>query len=129
MSQRPPNDLAADDSVKSSAGDVAPAESVPAVGDDPREYPRFSFRGRAQAVILPPPSKAGAEPQEWEVLTTDVSRSGLSLLHRKPLEPGQQVLLVLNDATRTLEVCWCCRVWTGLYVAGCRFVNASATAS
>jgi hypothetical protein len=67
--------------------------------------------------------QGGEEPQECEVLTTDVSRGGLSLLHRKRLLPGQQILLVLNDANRLVEVCWCCRVWPGLYSAGCRFVG------
>jgi hypothetical protein len=88
---------------------------------DAREFPRIPFRGRAKALVLA--MQGGEEPQECEVLTTDVSRGGLSLLHRKRLLPGQQILLVLNDANRLVEVCWCCRVWPGLYSAGCRFVG------
>lgn len=92
--------------------------------NDAREFPRFPFRGRARAVVFPPEDRAGAaEPQECEVLTTDVSRTGLSLLYRKQLSPGQQILLVLNDNNRLVEVCWCCRVWAGLYSAGCRFIS------
>jgi PilZ domain len=64
------------------------------------------------------------EPQETEVLTTDVSRGGLSLLCRKQFFPGQQVLLVLNETNRLVEICWCCRVWSGLYSAGCKFISA-----
>jgi PilZ domain len=96
-------------------------------GVDVREFQRFSFRGRAKAVILPPQGRLGEEPQECEVLTTDLSRGGLSLLNRKQLFPGQQIILVLHDENRLVEVCWCCRVWSGLYSAGCRFVGVPPT--
>ena len=98
----------------------------PADGDfrDVREFPRFPFRGRARAIVLP--LEPTDESLECEVLTTDVSRGGLSLLHRKQLHPGQQIVLVLNDAQRLVEVCWCCRVWAGLYSAGCRFLSVPA---
>jgi hypothetical protein len=91
-----------------------------------REHTRIPFRGRAAAVVFPPPSSK-AEPVESEVVTTDISRGGLSLLHRRELEPGQQVLLSLSRGTCTVEVCWCCRVWAGLYIAGCRFVDSTIT--
>ena len=89
---------------------------------DARAVPRFPFRGRATALVFDP--EATKEPEESEVLTTDVSRVGLSLLHRKQLYPGQQILLVLNGASRLVEVRWCCRVWPGLYSVGCKFLNA-----
>jgi len=60
------------------------------------------------------------------VLTTDLSRGGLSLLHRKALVPGQRLRLLLRQAERLVEVRWCCRVWPGLYAAGCRFVREEA---
>jgi hypothetical protein len=94
---------------------------------DARAFPRFAFRGRARAVVFPPEGRSAPEPQECEVLTTDVSRGGLSLLYRKQLYPGQQILLVLNDNNRLVEVCWCCRVWAGLYSAGCRFIGLPTT--
>ncbi len=90
---------------------------------DTRVFPRFPFRGRAKAIVFPPEGQSGGEPLESDVLTTDVSRGGLSLLHRKQLYPGQQILLVLDGANRMVEVCWCCRVWAGLYSAGCRFID------
>jgi hypothetical protein len=86
-----------------------------------RSFPRTSFRSRAQAVVFP--VRAGAEPVECEVMTTDISRGGVSLLYRKQLFPGQQILLVLSDSKRLVEVRWCCRAWAGLYVAGCNFVD------
>lgn len=88
---------------------------------DARRYPRFPFRGRAKAVVFS--QHDGEEPQETEVLTTDLSRGGVSLLYRKQLEEGQQILLVLNNTNRLVEVCWCCRVWAGLYAAGCQFIT------
>ena len=91
---------------------------------DGRRFPRYSFRGRAQALIFP--VRKEAEPLECEVMTTDISRGGLSLLYRRQLYPGQQVLLVLSNATRLVEVRWCCRAWAGLYAAGCVFVGMPA---
>jgi PilZ domain-containing protein len=92
-----------------------------------REFSRVPFRGRASAVIYPPPSAPHAEPQESEVLTTDISRGGLSLLHRRELHTGQHVVLKLSRGDCKLEVCWCCRVWSGLYIAGCRFLDTTLT--
>lgn len=112
--------LAMADTIESDVDFVERSSSPP--GSDAREHPRFPFRGRARAVVFPPEGSLGGQPQESEVLTTDVSRGGLSLLHRKQLFPGQQVLLVLEGANRLVEVCWCCRVWAGLYSAGCRFI-------
>ena len=106
-----------------------PPKSEMAQSAADREYSRIPFRGRAAVVVFPPPSAPNSEPVESEVVTTDISRGGLSLLHRKELEPGQQVLLSLSKGTCTVEVCWCCRVWSGLYIAGCRFTDATFTDS
>jgi PilZ domain len=104
-----------------------PSQGAPAKGGKEREHSRIPFRGRAAAVVFPPPSSPKAEPVESEVVTTDISRGGLSLLHRRELEPGQQVLLSLSRGTCTVEVCWCCRVWSGLYIAGCKFLDSTIT--
>jgi len=97
-----------------SGGSIRPTVLV-----EHRKFPRYSFRGRARAIVFP--MRQEAEPLDCEVMTTDVSRGGLSLLHRKQLFPGQQILLVLNDTTSLVEVRWCCRAWAGLYAAGCSF--------
>src|SRR5262245_36418452 len=104
-----------------SDADLIEAARAPESGDS-RAFPRYAFRGRAKAVVFPVGNNAEKEPQECEVITTDLSRGGLSLLHRTQLYPGQQLLLVLRGTNRLIEVCWCCRVWPGLYSAGCRFV-------
>ena len=102
-----------------------PANSSEQVRESPRRCPRVPFRGRADAVVFAPPATPDLEPVETEILTTDISRSGLSLLHRSELHLGQHVLLQLSGGACTVEVCWCCEVWEGLYIAGCRFVDAS----
>ena len=77
-------------------------------------------------MVYPRVEKPGAEPKECDVLTTDLSRDGVSIMSRKRLVRGQKVLLVLSDSSRSVEVCWCCRVWAGLYAAGCRFTDGGA---
>lgn len=107
--------------------ETPPKKAVSKKSSADREHARVPFRGRASAVVFPPPSSPKSEPVESEVVTTDISRGGLSLLHRRELEPGQQVLLSLSRGTCTVEVCWCCRAWAGLYIAGCRFVDSTIT--
>ncbi len=103
------------------AAPTARAADSKSTSSDDREHMRYPFRGRAKAVIFPHAKEGLAE--EWEVVTTDISRGGISILHRKQLAPGQQVMLVLNDAQRFVEVCWCCQVWQGLFAAGCQFLD------
>jgi hypothetical protein len=122
MSRTAENDQALSELIESIVSKPTSAPP-PDAGADAREFPRFPFRGRAQALVFA--LESNEEPQESEVVTTDVSRTGLNLLHRKQLYPGQQILLVLSDTTRLVEVCWCCRVWPGLYSAGCRFVGVA----
>ena len=92
-----------------------------------REHARFPFRGRARAIVFPPQSKPNGEASETEILTTDISRTGLSILHREELQPQQQVLLILARGNCIVEVCWCCQVWPGLFAAGCRFLDITTT--
>jgi hypothetical protein len=117
------NEQMLSDLVESDA-DLLEAVGTLSAPNEARAHPRFPFRGRAKAVAFAPENRPEMEPKECEVLTTDLSRGGLSLLCRKQLYPGQQLLLVLNETNRLVDVCWCCRVWPGLYAAGCRFVSA-----
>lgn len=97
---------------------------------DERQFPRFPFRGRAQAIVFAPPTgPANATTHDSEVMTSDLSRGGLSILHRSELIPGQQLMLMLNDTTQFVEVRWCCRVWDGLFAAGCQFLSSPEGAS
>jgi hypothetical protein len=94
-----------------------------------REFSRIPFRGRAAAILMAPPSDPNAEPLESEVLTTDISRGGLSVLLRTEMAVGQHILLMLSRSSRTVEVCWCCQVWPGLFAAGCRFLDGVPASS
>src|SRR5215210_9582437 len=97
------------DLIESDADFAGAARPRPGQGEA-RAFPRYSFRGRAQAVVFSPPGAPESDPKEYEVITTDMARGGLSLLHRAQLYPGQQVLLMLSGGNRLIEVCWCCRV-------------------
>ena len=91
--------------------------------DDQRRFPRFYFRSCADATIYP--LDPDAEPMKCVVVTRDVSRGGMGLLHTAQLFPGQRLDLVLNDGvSKTLEVVWCRRVAKESYSVGCRFKEA-----
>ncbi len=93
---------------------------MPRSFDDQRRYPRFYFRSCADATIYP--LQPGAEPIQCVVVTRDVSRGGIGLLHTAQLFPGQRLDLVLNgELSKTLEVVWCRRVADNSYSVGCRF--------
>jgi hypothetical protein len=105
---------------------VLEQESLAGLFDEKREFPRIPFRGRAKAVVFPAGDDVGtATIEDSEVVTSDLSRGGVSILHRSKLVPGQQLMLMLNESMQLAEVRWCCRVWEGLFAAGCSFVRES----
>jgi len=99
---------------------------LPASFDEIRRHPRFYFRACAEAVIHPLGKRGdAAAPVPCFVLTRDLSRSGMSLLHNAQLFPGQRIDVTLNgEAPRAVEVVWCQRLANKRYVAGCRFLKA-----
>ena len=109
------------------ASDALPSSAAaPVVFQEKRSSPRVPFKGRAQALIFPPLETAAvSDLQDAEIVTSDLSRSGVSLLYRRQLTRGQRLLLLLHDTSRMVEVCWCCRVWDDLFVAGCQFVDVA----
>jgi hypothetical protein len=94
---------------------------LPPSFDDVRRFPRFYCRSITEATIHP--LRKGQAPTTCTILTRDLSRSGLSLVHEKQLFPGQLVELKLNGQPRQLEVVWCKRQELGSYLIGCRFVG------
>lgn len=101
-------------------------EHLASLFNEKREFQRIPFRGRAKAVVFPAGDDVGtATIEDSEVVTSDLSRGGVSILHRTKLVPGQQLMLMLNESMQLAEVRWCCRVWDGLYAAGCSFVTES----
>lgn len=131
------SDGAADFSVGPSA---TAADGVPAVLDEhefcvklepvsngtseSRRFPRLDFRACVQALVHAPPGDPEGKPTSCQVLTRDISRSGMNLLHKSQVFPGQLIDLTLPDGQeRRLEVVWCRRLGMGCYSAGCRFVK------
>jgi PilZ domain len=98
----------------------ASSGAMPTVFHDQRRFPRFYFRSCADATIYP--LVPGADPIKCVVVTRDVSRGGMGLLHTEQLFPGQRIDLVLNGSVgKSLEVVWCRRVAEKSYSVGCRF--------
>jgi hypothetical protein len=96
---------------------------LPTAWDEHRRFPRFYFRSCAELLIYPLRGERDPEEPPRFVLTRDLSRGGMSLVHTEQLFPTQRLEIILNGAApRSLEVMWC-RRWThGRYVIGCRFV-------
>lgn len=102
---------------------------LPPSFDDDRRYPRFYFRTCAEATIYPIGRKDDPTAGSFFVVTCDLSRAGVSLLHSAQLFPGQRIDLVLNgEPPRQVRVIWCRRWEDGRYLAGCRFVTPEAPA-
>jgi PilZ domain len=98
---------------------------LPSKYDDSRRFPRFYFRTCAEALIYPAAGKQAPPSAHCFVLTCDLSRSGISLLHNAQLFPGQRIDIILNgEPPRLIEVVWCRRVADGRYSVGCRFCKA-----
>lgn len=98
---------------------------MPGAWDDHRRFPRFYFRSCAEATIYPLRSDRNAAARTCFILTRDLSRGGMSIIHTEQLFPGQRLDVILNcEAPRRMEVVWC-RRWThGRYSIGCRFISS-----
>ena len=105
-----------------------PIETPADEGHEERRFPRFSFRSCLHATVYPAPGNPSAEPRHCQVLTRDLSRGGMSLLHKEQLFPQQIIDVVLQDGlVRRLEVMWCRRLGAGCFSAGCRFIKLPDT--
>jgi hypothetical protein len=100
---------------------------LPTAFDEDRRYPRFYYRARLQAAIYPP-GGANQPPAQCSVLTRDLSRGGMNLIHSEQVFPGQRIEIVLTDGSpRSVEVMWCRRIAHRCYSIGCRFIKSSAS--
>ena len=101
---------------------------LPTAWDDHRRFPRFYYRSCAEAIIHPLRISKNATRCQCFLLTRDLSRGGLSLIHTEQLFPGQKLEVILNsEAPRLVEVVWCRRWSNNRYAVGCRFLGASST--
>jgi hypothetical protein len=89
--------------------------------EDARRFEREAYQNAVEAAIFPPHASTTNMPDRCRVLTSDVSRGGVCILHTRPLYPEQRVDLTLNGAERALRVCWCTKIGDRCYVAGCKF--------
>jgi len=97
---------------------------------DGRLFQRHIFRACISAIVHAPPGQTATivtgAGTPCQMLTRDISRSGLNLLHKQQLYPGQKIDVVLTDGQpRRLEVIWCRRLGVGCYSAGCRFMKTT----
>ena len=113
-----------DHSPPTSAQPPQSEEPLPCAFEEKRESTRYPYHGRAKAIFFPSPdSPTGTTLCDSEVVTSDMSRGGVSILNRTQLQPGQQLMLLLNEKAQLAEVRWCRQVWEGLFAAGCRFLS------
>src|SRR5437762_12709733 len=119
----PANDLLAE-------SDLEQATGLSAVGAaDGRRFPRYYFRALAVATIHPPVGREDEPVQTCYVLTRDLSRGGVSILHPVPLFQSQRVDLTLSDGrTFTLAIRWIRQLERTCYLIGCRFGDVPAAA-
>jgi len=97
---------------------------MPTAWDDHRRHPRFYFRSCAEAYIHPLRGQLDPTAPPCFLLTSDLSRSGVSLVHTEQLFPGQRLDLILNgESPRRTEVMWCRKWDSERFAIGCRFVS------
>jgi PilZ domain-containing protein len=100
---------------------------LPPAFDEDRRFPRFYFRTCAEAMIFPINKKQEAPAAPLFVVTSDLSRAGVSIIHVAQLFPGQRLTLILNgQPPRPAEVVWCRKWDQGRYLVGCRFVKGES---
>ena len=92
------------------------------VWSDSRRFPRFEAKGAVELRPLatyPALDRGAACHQVW---IRDMSRGGLRIIHGQQLFPGERCTLTLpNGTSLTLEIIWCHRLGSGIYVTGCSF--------
>jgi hypothetical protein len=95
-----------------------------------RAFPRYEFQAMATATIHPPPWDSRKQPLKCFVMTRDLSRGGISILHPDRISKGQRIDLCLaNGNELKLEVQWIRQEPDGNFLMGCRFVQAGQAAS
>jgi hypothetical protein len=105
--------------------DRGAAMLFPLARDKARQFPRYYFRALATATIYPAPHESGQQPQQCFVLTRDLSRGGISVLHPRPLAIGQRLELVFEDGKElSLRVLWCRALDRRCFLMGCCFVKS-----
>ena len=98
--------------------------SLPIRYDDRRRFARSYYRYCVDATIYPPDGEQVQSPKQHVLLTCDLSRGGVSILHYTEFFPGQRLDIAFDgNAPRRVKVVWCRRISGRFYAAGCRFIT------
>jgi len=125
MSEMPQHEAMTAAIIASDAEFFPKAGPAPSNWDDARRFPRFYYRARVKGTIHPLAGSQNQQPTDCVLLTRDVSRGGMNLLHTEQLFPQQRIDMVLKDGSvRPVEVVWCRRIAHRCYSLGCRFIKA-----
>jgi hypothetical protein len=122
MIEAPPAAFADPANIESDNEFFAKAGPLPLHWDDKRRFPRFFYRSQTQALVFPACAAHELSAVSCSVLTRDLSRNGVSIVHTQQLCPGQRIDVALSDGQlRTMIVSWCRRIANGRYYAGGQF--------
>jgi hypothetical protein len=95
---------------------VEDVQIAPAVERVDRGAPRFPRRVSIQVAL-----RFQGEDYTYNVNTVNVSRTGLRVLAKLPLHPGQPVLTLPNNAN--IPSGYCRVIWNNGHEAGLQYVN------
>src|SRR5688572_26592852 len=99
---------------------------MPVIDENDRVYPRYYFRSCAEVMIYPLDESQPVPPPCF-VVTRDLSRDRVSLIHYEQLAPGQRLDVVLNgEPPRPVEVVTCEPWIDGRFAVGCRFLPGAS---
>ena len=97
---------------------------IPEGRSENRKFRRHDFRTLAIATIHPPDGRENEPVQMCYVLTRNVSRGGICILHPTPLFHSQRIDLELSDGRKfSVAIRWVTRINHGRYIIGCRFAE------
>ncbi len=91
-------------------------EVVPPSEKIPRGAPRFARRVSIQVAL-----RFQGEDYTYNVNTVNISRTGLRVIARLPLHPGQPVLTLPNNCN--VPSGYCRVIWNNGHEAGLEYVN------
>jgi len=91
---------------------------LPSVQNDARRYPRFHYPATAMVDCEQPLPAFPRELRRTIVLTKNLSRTGLSLLHSVQFYPGEVLRICLPNGQRRLLVVRCVRLAEDWYETG-----------
>jgi hypothetical protein len=97
---------------------------VPA-GREARKFRRYYFRAHATATIYPEAGREGDRPQVCFVLTRDLSRSGISILHPVALAEGRRIDLEFPTGQKlAVAIKRVTALEAGCFLFGCRILGS-----